>query len=387
MTYRVGIDIGSTATKAAVLDGEELVYTLVMPTGYSSVEVAGQVLAQLEEQGYQRNECVYVATGYGRVSVPFADKTVTEITCHGRGAGYLFGPDCTVVDIGGQDTKSILLKGGKVQDFRMNDKCSAGTGKFLEIMANRLGLSQGELSALARRGKPTSISSMCTVFAESEVISLIGAGTPREDICNGIVESVVAKVKPLVFKSANDEYVLTGGLCENDYVVERLAAQLGGTVRSCAQARYAGAIGAALSLPADAQPAVRTAEAEACLQGLAASAQAADMHAQGLAAGAAAASATHAKPASGVIPESESEPEPEPEPNAIVFSFRTTSEALGFERFCKEQGLPDRLIPIPRSITAGCGYAWCAPLSQKERIVQLAQENGIAFEALHDVNL
>ena len=248
MTYRVGIDIGSTATKAAVLNGQELVYTLVMPTGYSSVEVAQNVLQDLAAHGYAQDECVYVATGYGRVAVPFADKTVTEITCHGRGAGYLFGPDCTVVDIGGQDTKSIQLKGGKVVDFRMNDKCSAGTGKFLEIMANRLGLTQDELSALARKGKPTSISSMCTVFAESEVISLIGSGTAREDICNGIVESVVAKVKPLVFASETGEYVLTGGLCDNTYVVERLGVQLGGTVKTCPHARFAGAIGAALSM-------------------------------------------------------------------------------------------------------------------------------------------
>lgn len=382
MAFRVGIDIGSTATKAAVLQGEELVYTLVMPTGYSSVEVAGQVLADLDEHGYARAECVYVATGYGRVSVPFADKTVTEITCHGRGAAYLFGPDCTVVDIGGQDTKSILLKGGKVQDFRMNDKCSAGTGKFLEIMANRLGLSQDELSALARRGKPTNISSMCTVFAESEVISLIGAGTPREDICNGIVESVVAKVKPLVFKSASDEYVLTGGLCDNDYVVERLAAQLGGTVQTCPQARFAGAIGAALSLPVDAQPAAyEDAAAGAGLGAPAVSAQAADMHAQGLAAGVAA--GTAASSGEGGTPANASVAEP----NSAVFTFRTTSEALGFEKFCKEHELPDRLIPIPRSVTAGCGYAWCAPLDQKERIAQLAQENGSGYQGLYELSL
>ena len=376
MTFRVGIDIGSTATKAAVFDGEELVYTFVMPTGYSSVEVAGQVLAQLEGHGFARGECVYVATGYGRVSVPFADKAVTEITCHGRGASYLFGPDCTVVDIGGQDTKSILLKGGKVQDFRMNDKCSAGTGKFLEIMANRLGLSQNELSALARRGKPTSISSMCTVFAESEVISLIGAGTPREDICSGIVESVVAKVKPLVFKSADNEYVLTGGLCDNDYVVERLGVQLGGTVRSCALARFAGAIGAALSLPLTAQPAVRKAALEPASGPSGMSDQDMSVHAQGLAAGAAAGASAAGQ---GL--------QPEPEPNSAVFSFHTTSEALGFERFCRERELPGRLIPVPRSITAGCGYAWCAPLDCKERVCALAREHDAAYQGLFELSL
>lgn len=256
--WRVGIDIGSTATKAAVfaakgIDGvdggePELLKTILIPTGYSSVEAAKNVVSLLGEEGFPFDDCSFVATGYGRVSVPFADKTVTEITCHGRGAAFLFGPDASVIDIGGQDTKSILLSDGKVVDFRMNDKCSAGTGKFLEVMANRLGLSQEELSSLAQKGKATTISSMCTVFAESEVISLIGAGKPREDICYGIVESVVTKVVPLVIREPQDRYVLTGGLCENEYLVSRLSNALGFPVQTSPNARYAGAIGAALSI-------------------------------------------------------------------------------------------------------------------------------------------
>ena len=371
MTYRVGIDIGSTATKAAVLKGSQLLYSLVIPTGYSSVEAANTVLQRLADEGFTQEECVYVATGYGRISVPFADKTVTEITCHGKGAGYLFGPDCTVIDIGGQDTKSILLKNGRVRDFRMNDKCSAGTGKFLEVMANRLGLTQNELSELAKKGKPTSISSMCTVFAESEIISLIGQGAAREDICNGIVESVVAKVKPLVFKSANNEYVLTGGLCENAYVAERLGSHLDGSILTCPKARFAGAIGAALCLPEDTKPTSKTEPATP------ANITENDMsiHAQGLAADAAA-----GKVADQSAPE-------QAEPDSAVFAFRTTGDALGFESFCKEQGLPERLIPIPRSITAGCGYAWRAPLTEKQRIVDTAQSLGIPYESVHDVAL
>ena len=112
MTYRVGIDIGSTATKAAVLDGNSIAYTLVIPTGYSSVEAAAAVVADLEAHGFARAQSAYCATGYGRIAVPFATKTVTEITCHGLGAGFLFGEDCTVVDIGGQDTKAIVLERG-----------------------------------------------------------------------------------------------------------------------------------------------------------------------------------------------------------------------------------------------------------------------------------
>lgn len=247
MSVRIGVDIGSTAAKAAVLDGDALAFTLCAPTGFSGVDAAERVRAQLAERGWDVAQAQVVSTGYGRVSVPYAAKSVTEITCHGRGAAYLFGPDGVVVDIGGQDTKAIVLTGGKVSKFAMNDKCSAGTGKFLEIMANRMGVTQDELSLLARRGRPTEISSMCTVFAESEVISLIGAGTPREDIAWGVIESVAAKVRPLVPQVAGARYFLTGGLCENAYLVERLSAQLGVEVETRPEARFAGAIGAALS--------------------------------------------------------------------------------------------------------------------------------------------
>ncbi len=263
MKYRVGVDIGSTAAKVAVMTpcssssegtaethlsvNDEAIFTAVEPTGYSSVEAADRIREKLDCAGYPLDQCFVVATGYGRVSVPYAEKTVTEITCHGRGAAYLFGDDGVVIDIGGQDTKVIVLKNGRVLKFNMNDKCSAGTGKFLEIMANRMGVSQEELAELARGGNPTQISSMCTVFAESEVISLIAAGTSREDIAWGVIESVAAKVRPLIPRVDDAQYFLTGGLCENDYLVGRLAAQLESPVKTCSQARFAGAIGAALS--------------------------------------------------------------------------------------------------------------------------------------------
>ena len=130
--------------------------------------------------------------------------------------------------------------------FLMNDKCSAGTGKFLEIMTNRLGLTQSELSEMARKGQPITISSMCTVFAESEVISLIGKGTPREDIAFGVIESVVKKVCSLTAQIPSDIYYLTGGLCEDEYFMERLSLALNAPVKSTPLARFAGAIGAAL---------------------------------------------------------------------------------------------------------------------------------------------
>ncbi|MCR5582205.1 MAG: acyl-CoA dehydratase activase [Eggerthellaceae bacterium] len=246
--YAIGIDIGSTAAKAAVLQDGALAYTVVEPTGFSSVEASERLSARLAEAGFPTDGAAsVVSTGYGRVAVPYASKNVTEITCHGRGASFLFGGNGLVIDVGGQDTKVISLVDGKVRKFLMNDKCAAGTGKFLEIMADRMGVSQEEMANLARAGQPTPISSMCTVFAESEVISLIGKGEPRENIANGVIESVCSRVATLAGGMAGQDCYLTGGLCENAYVVERLSSHLARSVSTCPEARFAGAIGAALS--------------------------------------------------------------------------------------------------------------------------------------------
>lgn len=243
----IGIDIGSTATKAVVAnDTGDIAEKLVMPTGFSSVEAADEVAKRLQQAGYDANELPVVATGYGRIAVPYANKVVTEITCHARGAWALFAEDGTVVDVGGQDTKAIGLAAGKVRKFVMNDKCSAGTGRFLEIMADRLGVSQQELARLAAAGQPTVISNMCTVFAESEVISLVGKGEPRENIARGVIDSVVSRVATLVGQVPASRYFLTGGLCENDYVRMRLSEELSTPVDSCENGRFAGALGAAL---------------------------------------------------------------------------------------------------------------------------------------------
>lgn len=244
--YQVGIDIGSSAAKVAVIENNQVMKTLLLDTGFSSRKIADTIYSMLEEEGITKQNSRYVATGYGRISVPYADKVVTEITCHGKGAQFLFEEDGTVIDIGGQDTKGIVLKKGRVMKFIMNDKCSAGTGKFIEVMTNRLGLTQDELSELARQGNPITISSMCTVFAESEVISLIGKGTPREDIAYGVIESVVTKVVQLISQVQGEQYFLTGGLCEDSYVIERLSKALNAPVSSKPLARYAGAIGAAI---------------------------------------------------------------------------------------------------------------------------------------------
>ena len=244
--YQVGIDIGSSAAKAVVMNEGEVVRTLLLNTGFNSRKTAEEIYETFKNEGITKENARYVATGYGRISVPYADDVITEITCHGKGAAFLFHEDGTVIDIGGQDTKGISLKKGRVMKFIMNDKCSAGTGKFLDVMTNRLGLTQNELSELARKGNPITISSMCTVFAESEVISLIGKGTPREDIAYGVIESVVTKVIQLISQVPAEQYFLTGGLCEDEYIIERLVKALGAPVSSAPLARYAGAVGAAL---------------------------------------------------------------------------------------------------------------------------------------------
>ena len=251
MRYNIGIDIGSTCAKTIVMDGEgNILHRLLQPTGWSSVDTADTIRGQLTQLGVDWENAAVVATGYGRISVPYADKCVTEITCHGRGACHIFGSEnLTVIDIGGQDTKLICVEEGMVKDFIMNDKCSAGTGRFLEFMANTLGVAPGALCDLAGRGGGVSISSMCTVFAESEVISLIGRGEKKENIAFGVVDSIVRKVATQAGRldMAGGKVCLTGGLCDFGYVRACLSKVLGVNVETQPDGRYAGAIGAALS--------------------------------------------------------------------------------------------------------------------------------------------
>lgn len=246
MNY-VGIDIGSTASKVAVTGEKEMRF--VLPTGWSSKETCLAIRQKLLENGVDvlSETTKTAATGYGRVAVDFADYTITEITCHARGGRELAGNDCTVIDVGGQDTKVILIENGIVCDFLMNDKCSAGTGKFLEIMANRLGVTLQELFDLAQAGTILPISSLCTVFAESEVINYIGEGRRREDIAAGVVDSVANKVAQLAQKKTlSSNLILTGGLSTSLYFADTLSKKLHRTVQPTEQGRYAGAFGAAL---------------------------------------------------------------------------------------------------------------------------------------------
>ncbi len=245
--YYVGIDIGSTASKVVVRGEKELHF--VLPTGWSSRETTLLIKKRLQSEGIdvESDDTRVVATGYGRVAVDFADYVITEITCHARGGRELAGGDCAIIDVGGQDTKVILLENGTVQDFLMNDKCSAGTGKFLEIMANRLGIMLEELFDMAAEGTAVPISSLCTVFAESEVISHIGNGKKREDIAAGVVESVAGKVGQLAQrKNMPGKIILTGGLSSSEYFCKALTRKLMRKVETTEFGRFAGALGAAL---------------------------------------------------------------------------------------------------------------------------------------------
>jgi len=245
--YYIGIDIGSTAAKVSVFEGDNLAFNTIMPTGWSSLETSKVIEEKLAEKDIDVNDAKIIATGYGRISVPYANKKVTEITCHGKGVYHLLGEDCTVIDVGGQDTKIITIKDGKVTNFTMNDKCAAGTGRFLELMANSLAVSLEDMGHMALEGQEINITSMCTVFAESEVISLIGQGTPRQDIARGIIDSIIGRVATMLHKhGASDKIYLSGGLCELSPFVELLSKKLNKEVITSPMARYAGSIGAAI---------------------------------------------------------------------------------------------------------------------------------------------
>ena len=246
-----GIDIGSISAKAALVEDGKLLGTTVMLTGYNARNAGKAVLDALLEQTGTSADAIarIVATGYGRNSVDVADKAVTEITCHAAGAHFQDPAVRCIIDIGGQDSKAIALdETGRVKDFAMNDKCAAGTGRFLEVMARALEVDLdafGEMSLQAEA--PATISSLCTVFAESEVISLIARGERRENIIAGIHESIGSRVVAMAKRvGLVDPIMMTGGVAKNIGVVRALEKKSGMAIRVTADAQVNGAIGAAL---------------------------------------------------------------------------------------------------------------------------------------------
>ena len=250
--YYAGIDIGSLSADTVIVDGDgSMVAWNISPTGANS-KIAAETTYDLalEKAGISRDDVAYlVATGYGRISVPFAQKAVTEITCHGRGAHRLFPGTRTIVDIGGQDSKVIRLEDdGKVVDFAMNDKCAAGTGRFLEVMARAMEIELGDMGPMGMKAQnDIAISSMCTVFAESEVISLVAEARPKEDIINGIHNAICNRVGSMMDRvGAIPEVTMTGGVAKNMGIVEKIRERAGGQLNVPDEPQIAGALGAAL---------------------------------------------------------------------------------------------------------------------------------------------
>ena len=250
--YFAGIDSGSTSTDVVILDRDKKMVTgIILPTGAGAAIGAERALEEaLQDAGLQREDIdAIVTTGYGRTAIQEGDKSITEITCHARGAHFLDPSVRTVIDIGGQDSKVIRLdENGNVVNFVMNDKCAAGTGRFLEMMARTMEMNLDEMSKAGLKYKEDiTISSMCTVFAESEVVSLIAQNKPTDDIVHGLNKAVASKTAALAKRVGGEErYMMTGGVSKNEGLVKTLEERLGTTLVVSDKAQLCGALGAAL---------------------------------------------------------------------------------------------------------------------------------------------
>ncbi len=246
-----GVDAGSRAIKIVLIDAEssDILASGMVAQGVHSDELARELFARLlDEAGLNSSDVARtVATGYARARID-ADATVTEITCHARGVHHLAPDARTVVEIGGQDSKLLRLDaGGSVQDFAMNDRCAAGTGRFLEVVADRLEVGLEKLGAMAAKSTfPAAISSMCIVFAETEIIGLLAAGAAPEDIVSGVQNSIATRISSMVGRSVTPPVVFTGGVALVPGMDAALERVLGHPVAVAPHPQFTGALGAAL---------------------------------------------------------------------------------------------------------------------------------------------
>lgn len=249
--YTFGIDIGSTSSKAVILrDGEELIAHVVVPLGTGTVgpKEAREKVFQLSGLTPEEMGCT-VVTGYGRMNCDYADDQISELSCHARGIHYLLPEADTIIDIGGQDAKAIKIgPRGQMLAFQMNDKCAAGTGRFLDVMARVLNVDINNLGPLSEKSAhPVAISNTCTVFAESEVISQLSSNIPIEDIAAGIHNSVAKRVAGMALRLGRSKHVaMSGGVALNVGVVHAMARELNCPVLVHPLCQSAGAIGAAV---------------------------------------------------------------------------------------------------------------------------------------------
>jgi len=249
--YAVGIDIGSTSGEALILNGDGIVAWSIVDTGYNSRRAAALALEEaLAQAGLSRSDVgPVVSTGYGRTAVEFAGRQVTEISCYARGIHHLFPQVQTVIDIGGQDSKVVAVgPSGRALDFAMNDKCAAGTGRFLEVTARALQLGLDELGSCALRARRAApISSTCTVFAESEVITLVAEGVDRADIVAGLCVSIARRVGAMARRVGVEPPVaFAGGVAKNAGVTRALEKVVGERFVIPEEPQIVGALGAAL---------------------------------------------------------------------------------------------------------------------------------------------
>jgi (R)-2-hydroxyacyl-CoA dehydratese activating ATPase len=249
MKFFAGLDIGSTMTKAVIIS-DKIETSFIGPTGPEHRKLANKVIEEALIKSHIRFEdlAFIIATGYGRINVPFADRQVTEITCHAKGICSIFPAVKTIIDVGGQDSKGIRVNGGKVAEFVMNDKCAAGTGRFLEIIADSLGVplqNLGELSLSAEYSTP--VSNTCTVFAEHEIASKLAEGEPLANLAAGIHDAVASRIYAMVKKlKVEPEVAVTGGGAKNTGLVKALERKFGFSLLSPPEPLITGALGAAL---------------------------------------------------------------------------------------------------------------------------------------------
>lgn len=252
MAYAGGVDVGSTQTKAVIVDEDgAIIGRSLVDTGANVLQAAQNAFTEaLLEKNLSEQEVEYViGTGYGRYRVTFGNDQVTEISCHARGAVHLFPKTRTVVDMGGQDTKAILVsETGEIVDFCMNDKCAAGTGRFLGAASAALAIPLNDLGNTALRSHhPVKISTTCTVFAESEVLSWLGKGKKIEDILWGVHKSIATRSSGLMRRvGIEDEVTFTGGVSRNQAMVAALEERIGIKLNVSEDCQYIGALGAAL---------------------------------------------------------------------------------------------------------------------------------------------
>lgn len=249
--YTMGVDIGSTASKTVVLkNGKEIVSQAVINVGAGTSGPQRAIDSVLREAKLSIEDLDYiVSTGYGRNSFEFANKQISELSCHAKGVYFDNNKARTVIDIGGQDIKVLkLADSGRLLNFIMNDKCAAGTGRFLDVMSRVIEIPVDELGKKALESKnPCTISSTCTVFAESEVISQLARGVKTEDLIAGICKSVASRVASLAKRSGIEELVvMSGGVAKNIGVVKAMEAELGKDIYISENSQLNGALGASL---------------------------------------------------------------------------------------------------------------------------------------------